>query len=597
VALKRIDSPIEKQLQATTLHLTYPEAHLKILIIAILSLILSACGGGDSSKLTQATSGTGSSTPFALASVTPQDGSNNVARSDALVASFNSDLSSLNDFSTTVQLIGPEGNTIPVSASPSGGTLSLHGPGSALPGDTRYTIRLSSDIIDVSNRKLGNIAQSTFVTSATQHWDDQATSIGTMSNFPAAHHPAISVDPAGNVIATWSYLSSSTSTDVQIFAARLNAVSGQWENATHIYTISASTAYDAYLIGSVEVLAAANGNLHLLWAKSSNSSTTYFHTRYVASTGNWSEPAAIYSSTVGGSSAIPSYAIDATGNVFFLLNNLFGGVLVSRFDSKSATWSMPNFITSKNVVTSYQRVITGANSTAIAIWGQSDGLYLSRYDSGKDAWGTPKLVDAKLSPSDLVVYSARFDTNGVATMVWTHRDGIWATPSINTARYDANADALSAVTRLDRSTNASGAKLPEVVVDAAGYATAAWFQSEGYYAARFNPASNAWSSPQLIASATSTLFMADVPKLVVDLVGNVYASFLLETGATVTQFTTTDSNWHVPVNVDTSLPAVSGAYSSPQLATDLSGNITAIWLGQIGQGTSAGYVIARNQFR
>jgi hypothetical protein len=85
----------------------------------------------------------------------------------------------------------------------------------------------------------------------------------------------------------------------------------------------------------------------------------------------------------------------------------------------------------------------------------------------------------------------------------------------------------------------------------------------------------------------------------VDVVGNVVVVFVPNSTqrATAIQYKVLTGQWHKPVAIDTPASGVAVLANAPVTAIDPSGDVTAVWFGQIDVDGVVQTVLEANQFR
>ena len=215
---------------------------------------------------------------------------------------------------------------------------------------------------------------------------------------------------------------------------------------------------------------------------------------------------------------------------------------------------------------------------AIVVWlqpeGNSDSVYVSRYDFAVDTWTTPAVVENLALPASDT--RAVLDDNGNALVVWVQSDGVQ--PSIYAARYydvltDWGAPVLLESGDLGRVTE------PHVALSKSGNAVAAWIQSDGIrddvWAARFVVASNSWDTAVKLDTGNQS---ASAVRVEMDDVGDAVAVWVQSDGSVENiysaDFDSGAGTWGTPVLVD----AATGAASDPAVSVNASGDAMVAWV-------------------
>lgn len=233
----------------------------------------------------------------------------------------------------------------------------------------------------------------------------------------------------------------------------------------------------------------------------------------------------------------------------------------------------------------YPDIAVDRNGNAVVVWRQDDGsvssIYANLYVAGT-GWGTPELIETN---NDGSAYSPRiaFDADGNAIAVWQQSDSI--RPNIWVNRYVTGSGWGTA--ELIESDNTGSAFGPLVVVDDSGNAIAVWYQFDGsYYSIWSNhyEAGTGWGTADVIESDDTG--NAYNPRIALDGDGNALAVWRHNDGSRfniVANRYVVGAGWGTAELIESDN---SGTASSPDIATDSSGNALAVWMQD--DGTVAG---------
>ena len=384
--------------------------------------------------------------------------------------------------------------------------------------------------------------------------------------------PHIYMDTSSNAIAVWQQ---SDGTRFKIWANRYNASTSAWGTATLIETDNAGT------VGSPKVALDANGNAIAVWNQSDGTRRDIWANRYSASTSAWGTATLIETDNAG-DAFNPQIAVDASGNAIAVWNQSDGtyrNIWANRYNAGSATWGTAELIETDNAGSADSpRVASSTSGNALAVWYQSDGtrdnIWASRYNASTSAWGSAALVETD-NTGNAYEPQIALDSSGNATAVWTQFDGtrnnIWAN------RYNASTSAWGTATLIETD-NVGVAFTPQIAVDASGNAIAVWSQYDGtranIWANRYTPSTN-WGTATLVE--TNDAGTAFGPRIATDASGNGTAVWYQSDGARYNIWTnryTAGVGWGAAVLLET---GDAGSAEDPQIAVSASGQAIAVW--------------------
>jgi hypothetical protein len=552
----------------------------QITALIALALLLVSCGGG----------GGGTSDPvpppppasFALVAASPADSASNVARDSNYVASFNYPIDPATVGNASIRLIGPESNSIPATVSVNGASITVAAP-LGLPGNTVYRVDIAGSIANAKGALLPRAYSTTFAT-APQSWQPAPTALGSLNQLASNDVPWLKADRSGNVVAVW--LDRSLPAFV---AARMDATTGAWSEPVRLGLTEE--------IGSVSVALGPRGEAYLAWSafREDQSEHTSIAT-FDPVQRKWSAVADI----PGVSNAV-SLAADPASNLT-LFSIVDAAVFATRYDAVTAAWGSQvqvDTASSSAYAVSEIRVATDARGNVIAAWSQQfdegRALFVAHYSNG--IWSAPQRLDNSV-PDDTISLSV--DPAGNAALAWCHdypagdlADG--RMPTAMVSRYPPGASAWSAPARIDQTPDDSdGTSFANVVIDAAGIATATWAQADGLYASRYDTAAQAWSAPQQVTNRKVTVD----PAAVVDAAGNVTLAFAESGSMTALQFLVRDRQWHAAAIGQPAAGAAVLANNAPVMAIDGGGGITIAWAAAWQTGENAWqYPVLANRFK
>jgi hypothetical protein len=348
-------------------------------------------------------------------------------------------------------------------------------------------------------------------------------------------NPDVAFDAAGNGLAVWEYNVTPTN-DSRTYWSRFTP-SGGWSTP-----VAFADQFDA--AANVErrnpkLGMAPNGNAIVVWA-----SKIGFYDNAVASfytpAGGWGAAHVLTKDPVSAPPGMPvdehvanmKIHMDNAGNVLLVWQNettnfydvgtqlpgsaqvqvILQRISYNRYKPGAGwTYADPNAVpwgrkdissNSPSLVFEYgPEISVNAGGEVVALWMAVDRsttpftrtVWSNRYDMATDTWTTPALVGSGDDGAANKWRAVTLDNSGVATALWSHREGtkahllfnrttngVWGTPAIVETN---NADAHSL------------ARQPRAVVNAAGVVTAVWTQRDengGHYVANHYLPGTGW---------------------------------------------------------------------------------------------------------
>jgi hypothetical protein len=189
----------------------------------------------------------------------------------------------------------------------------------------------------------------------------------------------------------------------------------------------------------------------------------------------WGTPEQIDTNTNDASQ--PQISMDNTGTAIAVWHQFDGthvNIWANRFDGSA--WGTPELIETDNAGDAiYPHISMDDTGSASAVWRQSDGIrynaWANRFDGS--TWGTPELIETD-NAGDVLYPRISMDSTGTAIAVWGQSDGIryniWAN------RFNGSAWGTPELIETD---NAGDALYPQISMDDVGTAIAVWGQSDG----------------------------------------------------------------------------------------------------------------------
>ena len=336
--------------------------------------------------------------------------------------------------------------------------------------------------------------------------------------------------------------------------------------------------YNSGDVSNPQVSVDSAGNAIAVWEQSDGVRNNIWSNRYVVGTG-WGIAQLIESDNTGGANN-PQVSVDAAGDAIAVWAQ-WDGVRYNMWSSRYVVgtgWGTAQLIETDNIGAAYNpQVSVDSEGNATAVWYQSDGardnILSNRYVVGT-GWGIAQLIESdntgSASNSQVSV-----DAAGNAIAVWHQLDGVrW---NVWSNRYVVGTSWGTAL--LIETDNSGGAYDPQVSLDSAGNAIAAWYQSDGV---RNNIWSNryvvgtGWGTAQLIE--TDNIGAAYNPQVSVDSAGNAIAVWFQSDGTRYNIWSNRyvlGTGWGSAQLVETDNSR--DAFSS-QVSADRAGNAIAIWV-------------------
>lgn len=416
------------------------------------------------------------------------------------------------------------------------------------------TCTVAPDTGDILGASVTTIAVTCIDSSASARNWGTATSIAADGNLQDAdtfRTPKVAFDAAGNALAIWEQ-DRDNATGTEIFFSRYT-VSGGWGAPAMIPNQSAPMPGQpsASTRRKPQLAVAANGNAVAAWVESVYSVAVSL---YSPGSG-WSNPEIIYDNLVTGlgGAIVPRVAIDAGGNVLVVWeNDMINGARLIHYNSYSpgTGWAAPRTVT--RLVNELQfparepEMAMLPNGNAIAIWKQGGGggfnqsqLWSSRYDMAADTWSPPQEVDSQDSSNALYGHIIPYRTNvmvdaaGTATAVWSQYDGTRMRVVFN--RLTGNTWGTPAIVETNNNAGLSSAYDPRASIDGSGNIMAMWLQvdeAEGHYVANRYVPGTGWGTQENIGEYVRVGHVANETsfELVSNAAGQTVAAWTLVSG-------------------------------------------------------------------
>jgi hypothetical protein len=272
----------------------------------------------------------------------------------------------------------------------------------------------------------------------------------------------------------------------------------------------------------------------------------------------------------------PQIAVDPSGNATAIWERSEDGdsYIVASVRPSGGTWqTSPDIISRKGLDAKDPQITIDRSGNSTAVWTSNSSIQASTKLFG-DRWQEiPDSISS--SGQDAVTPQIAVDTTGNTTVVWSRFDGrnfvIQASTRIFGENWQENPDTLS-VTGED-------ALNPQITVDPFGNASAIWVRSDGTHRriqASTKPFGGSWqTSPDTLSIEG---YDASSPQIAGDSVGTVTAVWVQSDGANtriLSSCKSFGSAWQI--TPDTISQAGCNAID-PHIAVDPSGNATAVWV-------------------
>lgn len=400
-------------------------------------------------------------------------------------------------------------------------------------------------------------------------WVEPTVTIAQGANAPADPH--VVVDAAGNATAVW--VEHEGATDDANVQASTHPVGGSWSAPVDI---SAS----GDIADSIDIATSASGLTVAVWTRGNAVDVLEAATR--APGGAWSAPVPISDSTVDAES--PQVAVDAVGNavVTFVAANVAPRTLRYATKPVGGPWSEADDLSnpSEGVASPFYDLVVTPDGQATVAW----QLYLplptdrrviqSAVRAPGGTFGEPETVSS--ATTDTWEPALAVNAAGVATATWYQ---VNATSGRDVKAATRTADGTWSAAQ-DVSAAGGYNVAQDVVVDSAGTSTAVWTRSEVgqlgkiQYSAR--PAGGTWSTPQDLVPPAIGWYGA--PRLAIDTGDRIAAAYVtnLASGYFVAVSTRAPGEpWVASAPLS---PSGDGNASSPQVAMDAARQATVTWL-------------------
>ena len=554
--------------------------------IAVLSLVVSACGGGGGGSGNNSTAALSDTAAPVVLSTNPTSSSRSVAARAPISVTF-SEAMDMGSLTATTFVVSAGGTPIPGAMSVTSNSATFT-PSADLDLNALYTATVTTGVKDSAGNAMA-AAHTWQFTPGTRIWsaarsmatDAFAPQAGTDSagnlilvwqqkegnnysiwanrydaaarqwglatllqtdNTGSGYAPQLAVNASGHAVAVWHHYDGNR---YHVWANHYDAVLGQW-GAVQALTGSASDAFNP------QVAISANGNAIVVWRgpdgpfddpSTSLNALEYYTSslwtkHYTASTKTWDVTATALEldNDKGHDVSAAQVVMDSMGNGVVVWQQ-FNGTVTSVYAARyivGLSWAMSGSISTGSLgVAVNPQIAMDGSGNAIAVWRQYDAnarysIWASRYVAATITWNPPVLIESDDS-GDAFDPQLAVNTAGDAWVAWHQHDG--TTYNIRSSRYTVGGDWSSAT--LIENNNVGAATHAQIAVNASGDAFAVWEQLEGsrtsVWSNRYNPSLQAWGMAALVEVDDSG--DALVPEVNVDSTGNASAAWRQWDGA------------------------------------------------------------------
>lgn len=279
--------------------------------------------------------------------------------------------------------------------------------------------------------------------------------------------PSVVVDANGVVTAAWDQICSGC-TGQTLHVARYSPASGAWTVQPLDGGLYAAT--NAF---PTQAAIDANGNVLVVFAKSTPPGQTVYARRFSAGTSSWSATEVVATSACD-SCGYGQVAVDARGDALVTWLGRVSGTLESiHWDAATATWGAVQAFSSPSLSSKpFDRLVVDATGNFTAAWtttfssAVTPTFLVRRFSSTSHTWGPVTTLSATGYWGELAA-----DRSGNVTAVWHHSG---SPGGIKGARLDAATGAWSSAVDLATDTASTRGISPDVIADAVGNVRVWW---------------------------------------------------------------------------------------------------------------------------
>jgi hypothetical protein len=394
----------------------------------------------------------------------------------------------------------------------------------------------------------------------------------------SADQPHVAYNASGHGMAVWTQFDGALT---NIWAANFDQASNAWGKADLVEAISTGNA------AAPKVAVDAAGNAVVVWQQRALSQWSIHANHYRISNGTWAASEPIETGTAG-DALVPTVVLDANGNGLAVWRQFDGAradVWANRYTASTTSWGTATLIESDDTGNAdAPQIAMDSNGNAMAVWSQKvftwNSILANRFDASTGSWGTATLVEINDS-SNARFPKVAVDATGNAVAVWRED----TTPSrIAGNRFNVSAGTWGTPVLID--TGASTATMPDVAMDGAGNAFAAWRQGDDAMANRFNAGIGTWGAPVLIETNNTGPEGVNDVVIAADTVGNAIAVWDqfdgIQRNIFANRYAVATDTWGTAAVIETDN---AGLARSVRIAKNpLNGNALAVWTQEDGNG-------------
>ena len=381
--------------------------------------------------------------------------------------------------------------------------------------------------------------------------------------------PQIAVDGAGNAIAAWYREAGGTAT-VQ---AATRPPGGAWTAPIDLSAPGPALTTQQTETPPLELAVNESGDAVAVWSRSDGSNVIVQASVRPAG-GNWSTPADL--SEEGEDALWARVALDDNGSATAVWSRSDGSNPIIQAATRAAngSWSMPEDLSVVGTTSRIPRVAADDAGNVTVIWSRIIPSIVVQAAVRPHGGGWAPAVDISAAGTgglpDLAVGGA-----GRAVAVWmSFEGGEWVIRGSRRAAVDDDWSAVELVSTPQAQTTGS-ARVPDVAMNAAGEAVAAWFRTTNtstLVEVTSSSFAGTWSAP-----VTTGAPSAERPQVVVDHVGRAAVAWMAWNGSNYIiqeSFRPAGGVWTPAVD----LSAAGGTASAQQIALTPTGWLEAIWI-------------------
>lgn len=519
--------------------------------------------------------------PPAISSVTPSDNATGVEINAQIKVVFSKamDATSINTDTFTVK---NSGNSVSGTVTYAEDTnTATFAPSKTMALLAKYTATISTGVKDSEGNAMAEDYNWNFIIrDGTWGTPKQVSQVGALN----AEYAQVGLDSKGDAIVVWQQ-SDNWRNNIQ--ARHYTATDKSWGVIKRIETGDA-TAKDPH------IAMAPNGNAVAVWMQIYGSKESVLANYYTPATG-WGTAMPIERNDDFNALSPIQVAIDDSGNamaVWYQSDGMQNSIWANRYNFANSSWGADQLIERINSLALLPQIGVDPKGNAIAVWAQKDAteysIWANRYDSTSDSWNTA----AKIEASDAYASSPHIavDREGNAIANWNQVEGSNHTIWVN--RYISENNSWGTPTLI-----VSGASYSRIAVDSSGNAVAISLQEDGVnhsiVAKHYSSADDRWSEAVTIQSSTNVIYL---PQVAADANGNVIVVWHQAEGALkniwANRYDAAHGNWGTAMKIETS--DTDAVY--PKIAIDSNGAAMAVWDECTGSGGTLHCEIWSNRF-